>query len=253
MTGPPQSALPIPLLLVPVLSTLLGGWLALRARRYLSLLTALGAGLLLGTAFLDLLPEALTLARTTGQTPHRVLSIALLAFLSFLVLDTFFSHLERRHHRLGMRRTLSRVSGALLILHSFRDGLVIGAAYSASRSAGLIVALGIVAHDFGDGMNTVILSTAGEPPQLFDYLFLLADALAPLLGGLVTIWWVQSPASGVVLLAIAGGFFLQMSTRDLPPRGEPDLSGYPPLAIPIFLSGIGLIYVANLLVARIGN
>ncbi len=253
MTGTPHSTLPIPLLLVPVLSTLLGGWLALRARRYLTLLTALGAGLLLGTAFLDLLPEALTLARSTGQTPQHVLAIALLAFLAFLTLDALFGHLEHRHRHSGIRKALGRVSGALLILHSFRDGLVIGAAYSASRSAGLIVALGIIAHDVGDGMNTVILSTAGEAPRRFDYLFLLADALAPLLGGLVTVWWVQSPSSGVVLLAIAGGFFLQMSTMDLPPRSAPHPSGYPRLAIPIFLSGIALIYGANLLAVRIGK
>lgn len=59
--------MPVALLILLVISTLMGGWLALRARRYLSLLMALGAGLLLGTAFLDLLPESIILAKTPGK------------------------------------------------------------------------------------------------------------------------------------------------------------------------------------------
>jgi len=57
--------------------------------------------------------------------------------------------------------------------------MVIGAAYSASKAAGLTVACGILAHDIGDGMNTVLLCTAGEKPGLWDSAFLAADALAP--------------------------------------------------------------------------
>jgi zinc transporter ZupT len=252
MNAPVPSKLPIALLLVPTLSTLFGGWLALRARRYLSLLMALGAGLLLGTAFLDLLPEALALARSTGQEPRIVLAIALLAFLSFLAIDAVLDHIGRGRNEPAVRKTFGRISGGLLILHSFRDGMVIGAAYSASRSAGLVVAFGIIAHDIGDGMNTVILCTAGEKPRLWDYVFLFADALAPLLGGFLTIWWVQSASDAVVLLAVAGGFFLQMATNDF----LPDLRKYAGTrwyVVPMVLSGVGLIYVANLLLSGLSK
>jgi zinc and cadmium transporter len=237
--------MPIALLLLPVISTLFGGWLALRAQRYLPLLLAVGAGLLLGTAFLDLLPEAMLLAGSTGQPPGTVLAIALAAFLGFLAIDTFSDSIGRlRNHKVETRKTMGRVSGGLLILHSFRDGMVIGAAYSASRAAGLTVACGIVAHDIGDGMNTVLLSTAGEKPGPWDFAFLVADALAPFLGGLLTIWWVQSPENAVVLLALAAGFFLQMATSDF----LPDLRGYASsrwYVVPLILLGTTLIYVAN--------
>jgi zinc and cadmium transporter len=122
--------------------------------------------------------------------------------------------------------------------------MVIGAAYSASRAAGLTVACGIVAHDIGDGMNTVLLSTAGEKPGPWDVAFLVADALAPFLGGLLTIWWVQSPENAVILLALATGFFLQMATSDF----LPDLRGYAGsqwYVVPLVLLGTTLIYVAN--------
>jgi zinc transporter ZupT len=240
--------MPIALLLLPVISTLVGGWLALRAQRYLPLLLAMGAGLLLGTAFLDLLPEAMVLARSTGQPPAKVLAVALTAFLGFLCIESISDAIGRMMKRnVSTRKTLGRVSGGLLILHSFRDGMVIGAAWSASRAAGITVACGIVAHDIGDGMNTVLLSTAGEKPGPWDITFLAADALAPFLGGLLTIWWVQSPANAVILLAIAAGFFLQMATSDF----LPELRAYTVsrwYIVPLVLLGATLIYVANSLI-----
>jgi zinc transporter ZupT len=187
------------LLLLPVLSTLAGGWLALRARRYQLVLAFAGAGLLLGTALFDLFPEALQLAVTAQESTRFVVLVAAAAFSAFWVLDAALDRLPgRRAGQPGVRRAMGRVSGGLLILHSFRDGMVIGAAFAASHAAGMIVALGIVVHDIGDGMNTVLLSTAGERATRLDYGLLLADALAPLAGGLLTIWWVQSPANAVV-------------------------------------------------------
>lgn len=239
--------MPIALLILPVISTLLGGWLALRARRYLPLLLALGAGLLLGTAFLDLLPEAMSLAKTTGQPPGTVLAVALIAFLGFLSIESICDSLGRlQSQKAATRKTFGRISGGLLILHSFRDGMVIGAAYSASHTAGLTVACGIVTHDIGDGINTVLLCTAGEKPKPWDYVFLAADALAPFLGGMLTIWWAQSPQNAVILLAVAAGFFLQMATGDFLPelRSYASSRSY---VVPLILFGAGLIYVANLL------
>jgi zinc and cadmium transporter len=241
--------MPIPLLLLPVISTLVGGWLALRSQRYLPLLLAVGAGLLLGTAFLDLLPEALLMARSIGQSPSEVLTIALAAFLGFLSIESFSDGVGRlKNKRAVTRKTLGRVSGGLLILHSFRDGMVIGAAYSASHAIGLTVAFGIVAHDIGDGMNTVLLSTAGEKPGSWDFAFLIADALAPLLGGLLTLWWVQSPANAVVLLAVAAGFFLQMATCDFLPDLR-DCAGSQCYVVPLTLLGAASIYIANRFIA----
>lgn len=252
MTAPAPAKLPVGLLLVPVASTLFGGWVALRGRRFLPLLMAVGAGLLLGTAFLDLMPEALSMARSTNQRPAVVLGLALLSFLSFLLIDTILDRIGRGRDEPVIRKTLGRVSGGLLILHSLRDGMVIGAAYSASRSAGSVVAFGIVAHDIGDGMNTVLLCTAGDNARLWDYLFLVGDAVAPLVGGLVTLWWIQSPQNAVVLLSIASGFFLQMATSDF----LPDLRNYAStrwFVIPAVLSGVGLIYVANLLMTGLSR
>ncbi len=242
--------MPILLLVVPVLSTLAGGALALRLRRYVTALTALGAGLLLGAAFLDLLPEAIQLGLRSGLAISTVLALTLLSFLLFYGMESGLRSLAARATAGSWNQGAFRRAGAgMLVFHSFRDGMAIGAAYSASHAAGFAVATGIAAHDLGDGMNTVILTTRGEPATMVDYLFLIADAVAPLLGGLLTAWWVLSARSSVYVLAVAAGFFLEMATGDFLPELRQHLGTHRAL-VPCLLGGVSLIYLANSLLAH---
>ncbi|HEY4358799.1 MAG TPA: ZIP family metal transporter [Acidobacteriaceae bacterium] len=235
------------LLVVPVLSTLTGGLLALRFRRSILLLAALGAGLLLGAAFLDFLPEAISMGQTIQASTPNILALTLLSFLLFFGVQNLFDRLEAKWE--GSGRALGQIGGAMLIFHSFRDGMAIGLSYAASHPAGYAVAAGIAAHDIADGMNTVILTTGGKRPRRSDYWFLIADSLAPLAGGLLTIWWTLSVRNSILLLAVAAGFFIQMATSDFLPqvRRQKSPSRY---ALPAVLCGAAMIYVANLLVAH---
>ena len=242
--------MPLVLFTVPIVSTLIGGMLAVKFRSYLLLLIALGAGLLLGAAFLDLLPEAIKIGAEAGINPPDVLGLTLLSFLLFLVLENALEHVLRRWQAAASsRKVVGRAGAAMLIFHSFRDGMAIGAAYAASHPAGYAVALGIAAHDLGDGMNTIILSTGGAKATGTDYLFLLVDAFAPFLGGVLTIWWVLSSRGSVVLLVLAAGFFLQMATGDFLPELR-DREGPRRFVMPSVLLGSLLIYASNLLLAR---
>lgn len=214
-------------------------------------LVALGAGLLLGAAFLDILPEALVVGAGTGLSANDVLGLTLLFFLLFSALEIALGFYGERSRGVSLptsenRRHRGRLAGGMLIFHSFRDGVAIGAAFAASHTAGYAVATGIAAHDFGDGMNTVLLTTAGEAPRGSDYVFLAADALAPFFGGLLTVWWVVSSRNAVVLLALAAGFFLQMATSDFLPQLRGDSTRRSWLMLPV-VGGAGLIYAANLL------
>jgi zinc transporter ZupT len=245
---------PFVFLALPVAATLLGGLLAIRFGRFRPALVAVGAGLLLGAAFLDLLPEAIVIGAPSGLAAGDVLGFTLLFFLMFSALEVALSRFDAHHTEStpGTRRRLGQVGGGLLIFHSLRDGMAIGAAFAASHTAGYAVALGIAAHDFGDGMNTVLLTTAGERAGLSDYLFLLMDAIAPFLGGLLTIWWLISARNATLLLALAASFFLQMATSDfLPqlrrePRSEPLRQFLLMLGV---IGGAAAIYGTNLLLA----
>jgi zinc transporter ZupT len=108
------------------------------------------------------------------------------------------------------------------------------------------VALGITAHDLGDGMNTVILTTGGAKARGTDYLFLLADALAPFAGGLLTIWWLVSSRNAVILLALAAGFFLQIATSELLPQVRAT-EGKRAMLLAAVAGGAAVIYAANAL------
>ncbi len=243
-------SVPLFLFTIPIVSTLIGGALALRFRRFVTLLIAIGAGILLGAAFLDLLPEAINVGAATGLSSTNVLALTLLSFLLFYgiqsALDSFTAKVRERRVGGWMVR---RAGAGMLIFHSFRDGMAIGAAYAASHNAGYAVALGIAAHDIGDGMNTVLLTSGCEAPTTSTYLFLVADALAPFLGGVLTAWWVLPAKSSVALLVLAAGFFLEMATGDFLPEIR-KWEGPRRFLLPSVLFGAGLIYVANLVLAN---
>lgn len=232
---------------VPVLATLTGGLVAMRLQRFRPVLISVGAGLLLGAAFLDLLPEALELGGRTGLDASRVLGLTLLFFLLFSGLEMLLDRWGKEAGSTAGRRWVpGRVAGSLLIFHSFRDGMAIGAAFAASHVSGYAVATGIAAHDFGDGMNTVILTTGGARPRRVDYVFLGMDAIAPFLGGLLTVWWLLSERYAAMLLALAAGFFLQMATTDFLPQ----LRAHGRWVLMAGVAGgAGFIWVANLLLA----
>lgn len=242
-------SLPI-LFAVPVLSTLCGGFLAIHCRRWLHHLFAVGAGILMGAAFLDLLPEALSLGTMAGVTAAQVLGVALGSFLLFFLIDTLLQGVTAGKQTEHRNLLAGRIAGGLLILHSFRDGMAIGASYVASPAAGYAVALGIGAHDFGDGLNTVLLTTRGQAPKRLDYLFLLADALAPVFGGLTALWFFSSAKSSAFLLAAAAGFFIQMAASDLLPDLRRSMM-IQKWTIPAVFVGSALIYAANLLLREI--
>lgn len=239
--------MPLPLLIVPVLSTLVGGLLALRLRSALALLVALSSGLLLGAALLDLLPEAIALEGAAGGTPTRIFVLAGLSFIAFFAGHRILDAWETRLSAKASSRAWGRIGGGLLIAHSFRDGVAIGVSYAASHPAGYVIAAGIAAHDIGDGVNTVLLSTRGERATALDYLLLAADSLAPLAGVLSTAWFRPSDSAAAALLAITAGFFLHMILDELIPQLVQDNTPRSRLTA-AGLIGVLTIYVATRLV-----
>jgi len=81
------------LTVLAALSTLSGGWLALRARKHIHLLLGFGAGVLLGATFFDLLPEAIEAAGPRGLchnvhiTKLRIASIRRIVLLCWRTIE----------------------------------------------------------------------------------------------------------------------------------------------------------------------
>lgn len=206
-------------------STSVGGYCAVLLQRRAHLLMAFGAGLLVGAASFDLLPSAVSASAKSGVPALLVIPIAALGGLFIFYIGEATAHRDARRE---LSRTGGRISAAFLILHSTLDGTAIFAASTISLQMGLIVGIGVVAHDVCDGLNTILLSTGGRRPGASDYGFLALDAVAPIAGGLIAVHFIAVSTTFVmVALSLAAGSFLFTGVFSLFPdawrRGQRNL------------------------------
>jgi len=222
------------------LSTLLGGLLALKLRDKLHLILGFSAGAVIGVAFFDLLPEAINLG-AKFHSPAVILSCTALGFLSYLVLDRILSF-----HGDAVPR--GRFTAAVLCLHSLLDGVAIGLAFQTSHQVGIVVAIAVLTHDFSDGINTtnIVLKNQGRKRQALTWL--VADALAPVLGVASTFFFAL-PAKGFgTVLALFAGFFLYIGASDLIPESYHAHPKF--LTTAMTLAGAAVLYLAIVLVGQ---
>ncbi|MBO9580179.1 MAG: ZIP family metal transporter [Sphingobium sp.] len=194
--------LPYLLGLAASLSTYAGGLLALRFVRQLDLLLGLTAGLVIGLALLDLLPEALE----SGAGIHAmstIMGIMAAGVALYLLL-----------HRLPAGSLFGRAS---LILHSLMDGLSIGLAFQLSSATGWLVAIAVLAHDMADGANMVGLSVMRDEAVTARN-WLMVNAAVPFAGVVIGQAVHVDLAGFSLLLALFAGGFLYIGASELLPR-----------------------------------
>jgi ZIP family zinc transporter len=198
-------------------ATLLGGGFALRYRDQLHLILGFSSGAVLGVALFDLLPEAIDLTRPEYSVKTVTLLVAAGFFAFMLLSRVLLLHPESDDEH---THAAGRLGAASLSLHSFLDGVGIGLAFKVSNAVGAIVAAAVLAHDFSDGINTVTMILRNRGRGLSAFRWLIADALAPLLGVAVTFAFTLSDANLGVVLAIFCGFFLYLGASDLLPESH---------------------------------
>lgn len=209
----PDFLLPLGFGIAASAATLLGGWLALRYGERMTLVLGLAAGVVLGVAFFDLIPEALTLGGE-AQSARAMLGCVAIGFAGYLILYRALGSAGR-----GDAAWRTHLGPASLTLHSFLDGMGIGLAFQVSPVIGWAVALAVLTHDLADGINTVTLSLLTSA-RATARRWLVANGIAPLAGvalGLV----VQVPPSLLApLLAGFAGVFLFVGACELLPRSH---------------------------------
>src|SRR3954452_22916675 len=169
--------------------TLAGGPFAFRYREYLLYIMAFSSGLLIGVAFLDLVPEVFALAHEHTIDIRVLILTLIMGFLAIFLLEKLtIIHSEKQHDEPGHHHNVGLVGAIGLSFHSFLDGLAIGVAIKAGTQVGLIVLLAVVAHDFADGLNTVTFMLAKRNSRRRTRAPLGIDASAPVLGVLLAGW-----------------------------------------------------------------
>jgi ZIP family zinc transporter len=193
------------------ISTLVGGSLALRFKDQIHLILGFSAGAVIGVALFDLLPEAIEVG-LKYHAPSTITAIVATGFLAYMLLDRtilIFTSNESGHR--------GHVGAGSLTIHSFLDGLGIGLAFQLSVALGAVVAFAVLAHDFSDGINTVNMSLAGTGKPKLARLWLIADAIAPLIGIGATFLFKVPEQQFSLILALFSGFFLYIGASELLP------------------------------------
>lgn len=224
--------------------TLLGGFFALRIKDKLHLIISFSAGVLITAAFLDILPEAFELQG--GGESLKIICLATIAgFFVFHIIErlSILSACQQgkcenvlHFHRAG------RLVAASLVFHSLLDGVIIGLAFQAGMKLGILVGLAVIAHDWTDGVGVVavLLPSGRRWKEMF--LWILADALAPVVGIFIFFIAFEPQVLSIALAAVAG-IFIYIAAANLLPEAHHRHSSVPTLLAT--LAGSGLIIIIS--------
>jgi ZIP family zinc transporter/zinc and cadmium transporter len=216
----------------------LGGAVIVRKdweRRYLRYFVALGAGFMLGTALLEMLPESMELAGPRAP---------LLLLVGYFIVH-FFEHTLTGHFHFGeethaeefgkRHRSYSVVFG--LIIHTFFDGIAIASGFLISGWLGWVIFLAVILHKVPEGFTASSVMLAGGSTRKVAWLASAALGVATVLGVLTITVFTRSITAG---LPLAAGVTLYVAASDLIPEvnKEPGIR----IALVVFL-GVGLLVV----------
>jgi zinc transporter ZupT len=225
-------------------STALGGLLALHRRHQLNLVMGFAAGLLLATAVFDLLPDALEIVHQSGRSDVEGVFLGIaLGFLAFYGIDEFVHRGAAGHEIPEQKAAFGSMAALGLTLHSFLDGLAIGSAFRANSTIGVLVAIAVIAHDFGDGISTVAVVLGSRGGLRTSVGWLLADAAAPVVGAGTAQLLPISQALTADLLGFFAGSFLFVGAVHLLPKAKQEQNG--PWLFVSVLAGFGFIFVVT--------
>ena len=169
------------------ISAFAGGFLAIRAVRYVGIVIAVGAGIRIGAAFFDLIPEAIAYL---GSIDAAMLwtAIGFLAFYAIEKLTTLhvghetaaeLDHDEAMHTHVG-------TAGAVgMGIHSFLDGIALAAGLAVGGGTAIVIAVVVIVHRFSDGIGVMSFLLASRVPSATAYRWLTLVAIAPVAGVLV--------------------------------------------------------------------
>jgi zinc and cadmium transporter len=235
--------------------SLLGGIVLLIKGQFASkishLLASFAAGVMLGAAFIDLLPEALEHAEELG-TGINIFLWTLGGILIFFLLERII-HNFHHHGDIHSKTEIKEEKKATIPLiifgdsfHNFIDGVVIAATFMVDINLGILTTFAVAAHeipqeigDFGLLLHRGLSRTKVLMVNFF-------SALTALIGAILT-FLVGENIEGVlpILLALASGFFIYIALSSLIPEiHSEDRKQVAFWETILLLAGVGVIYIA---------
>ncbi|HEV2273328.1 MAG TPA: ZIP family metal transporter [Acidobacteriaceae bacterium] len=228
--------------LAAALADVFGGLVLVRTtweKRYLRYFVALGAGFMLSTAFLEMIPESFRLS--TRWTPGLVFGGYCAIHLMEHTITPHFHFGEETHsHEFLSRRITNSVVGGLAV-HSLFDGVAIASGFLLSHWLGWVVFLAIFLHKIPEGFTVASVTLAGGRSRGAALLSAAIVATATL-GGVLVInclpAWVRAG------LPLSAGVAIYVAATDLVPEvnREPGVR----MAM-VFFAGVAIFLVCKIL------
>ncbi|MCX6796318.1 MAG: ZIP family metal transporter [Candidatus Falkowbacteria bacterium] len=226
-------------------SIFLGGLFAVRFKDKLHLIMGFTAGVLLGVVSFEILPEIVFQVNKNNYNFIESMIALVIGFLLFHILEkTIVIHhahesdyADHKHPQVGI------FSAIALIGHSFIDGVGIGLGFQINPAVGLLVAIAVVSHGFTDGMNTITLMLTNKNSLKKSKIFLLFNAIAPVLGVLSTLLFVVPPHFLVWYLGFFAGFLLYIGVSDILPEAHSKHSSFRLIGLTVL--GVVFIFIVS--------
>ncbi len=217
-----------------VLATLLAGVASVLAAAWLSLsllsglvqrLVSLSAGLLLGSAILNLIPEAFE----SGADVHALAWTLLLGLIGFFVLEKLAVVRHSHHHEgdghshhHGHDREEAGPGGLLILvgdgIHNFADGVMIAAAFLADPALGWFATLAIAAHEIPQEIGDFIILINAGYTRGRALAFNASSGLAAVAGGVAGYFALSRGQEALpFVLMVAAASFVYIALADLVP------------------------------------
>lgn len=232
---------PILLTIATFISTLIGGIVGIKQRRFVHQLLGFTAGVILGVVAFDVLPETFQIIHKTNLDTTPVMIALVIGFLLFHISEKYLllHHAHEKEYGSHRHPSVGVLSALALSGHSFLDGVGIGLGFQVNATVGLAVAIAVIGHDFADGLNTVSLMLNNKNTVRRSIKFLVLDALAPVLGVLSTFLFHLSEPQLVLYLGFFAGFLLYIGASDILPQAHERESS----KVTLLLTVLGTVFI----------
>lgn len=179
-------------------------------------LTSFAAGVLLATAFLDLLPESF--AHLTTVDRGDVYVPTLIGIVSFFILERTLLWFHHHHSAHGIKPTVWMVTLGDS-LHNFIDGVAIAAAYLINPGIGLTTALAVAAHEIPQEIADFSILLSHKLSKQKAIFFNIASAFTAVLGAVGMYYFAESLETHLgTITAFTAGMFSYIALSDLIPE-----------------------------------
>lgn len=231
------------------IGSLIGGFLLLSQKKFAvkisHFLAAFAAGTLLGTAFFDLLPEAMEHAEAGDIDVFLWVMVGIIIFFFIERFLHWFHHHEDYHPDEHTKTTVPLIIVGDTI-HNFLDGIVIALTFLVSIPLGIVTTLAVAAHEIPQEIGDFgLLLHKGLSRKKVIWINVLSAGAA--FAGALLAFFVGESIDGIlpIALSVTAGFFIYISLSDLIPEiHHENRKGFAMIESLLLIIGIAFIYVA---------